>query len=185
MSWDKTFHDYPATEWTLHYVLRNKKNIYTFDAVSTGNVLRVTLTTAITSLWKAGLYAVGAYVTGSSKQVEVKPSFPTMTVLANLASNPNGVVTESFAVRMVANIEVTLESLAQRKVATASVAGQTYSLANISELYLLLERFRSEVRRERQQARLNAGLGAGNKIGVRFRPLNIAGYPPQTRVPWQ
>lgn len=185
VSWDKSFHDYPATEWTLHYVLRNKAAIYTFAATATGQVFRVTLTSAETAQWKPGVYAVGAYVSATGKQVAVRPSFPTMTVTPNLASNPAGVATESFAVRMLATLESTIEALATRRVNSASVNGQAYTLANLSELYQLREKFASEVRREKAQERLNAGLGSSTKIGIRFRPLNAAGYPPQIRVPWQ
>ena len=184
-SWTKNFTNYPAGAWTLHYVIRNQKYIYKFDAVSTGDTYTVTLDSTTTANWKPGVYQVGAYLTGGGEQVRVRPSFPTLTLLDNIAVAPAGVDTLTWAESCLASIERTILALTSRKVESANVNGSMYSLANIRDLYLMRERFKSEVSREHSRDRLNAGLGAGNKIGIRFKPLNQQGYPAQIRVPWQ
>lgn len=188
VEWTRQFEDYDSSVWTLNYVLRNGKNIYKFSAVASSGVFQVTLTTAVTALWVPGVYAIGAYVTTGSgatlQQVQVKTFFPTITVTPNLASNPQGTDTSTFAEKSLASIEATILKLTSRSVESAQVNGQAYTLANIGELFKMRERFRSEVTREQQQARLNAGLGGGNKIGIRFKSL-ATGWPQNQTVPWQ
>ena len=122
---------------------------------------------------------------GGTIQRQVPTSFARILITPNLATNPNGASPSTFAERALASIEATIEQLTNRTVAQAHVNGQVFTLANISELFLLRERFKSEVRREEDQARLNAGLGAANKVAVRFRPVYWAGFPPYPLVPWQ
>jgi hypothetical protein len=188
VSWIRQIDDYPATVWTLHYVIRSTKNIYKFDAVqaSASDVLfQVTLTTATTATWEPALYSIGAYVTSGTQQFQIHTFFQQLEVTANLAATPNGSDPRSFASKMLVEIETTIAKLTSKSVTTAQVNGQAYTLANLSELWKMRERFASEVRREEAKARLNAGLGGSNKIGIRFRPLNIRAYPWQQRVPWQ
>ena len=184
-TWERQFSNYSAASWTLHYVLRSGSNLYKFDATNDGGNFKVQLNSNVTANWAPALYAVGCYVTdANSNQVEVAPMFPTMGVTPNLAINPPGVDPVSFAAKMLALIQDTIASLTGRTVASASVNGQMYSLANINDLFKLRERWKSEVRREEAQARLNAGLGAGNKIGVRFRNPAATAWPPQVTPPW-
>jgi len=186
MQWKRLFTDYPANVFTLHYVLRGSQ-VYKFDAATDtdGISFLATLESATTANWAAGVYLWGAYVTDNSgNQVALPTVFSSVEIRPNLASNPTGADPRSVAVRTLASLEDTIAALTARRVASASVNGQSYSLANIGELMVIRERLLSEVRREQAQARLNAGMGASNKIGVRFRPLNL-GMPSGPRVPWQ
>ncbi len=181
----RQFADYSPTEWTLKYVLRNQGDIIKFDATNDGGMFKVDISSATTATWKPGKYLCGAYVTKSGEQHQVRTAFPNMIVGPNLAVNPNGAPTISFAAQALAKIEATILALTGRTVDSASVNGSAYTLANISDLFLLRERFKSEVRREEEQERLNAGLGAGNKIGVRFKLLAGQSAPFQQYAPWQ
>lgn len=170
----------------MHYVIRNGANIYKFDATADGSNFLIQLTSAVTALWQPGKYLIGAYVTNAnSEQRQVRAAFPNLVVGPNLAVNPTGAPTESFARAGLANIERTILALTSRTIEAANINGSTYTLANISELFKLRERFAAEVRREEQQERLNAGLSAGNKIGIRFKSLNSTAYPPTQWAPWQ
>lgn len=171
----------------LTYVLRSGRRVYRFNANANAGAYTVTLNSNATANWTAGAYAFGAYVTSlaGAQQVQVKTTFPTLTVSANLASNPNGIEALSFAERTLPFIEETIQKLTSRTVDTAQVNGQAYTLSNISTLWQIREKLLSEVRRERAQQQLNAGLGASNKVGVRFRLLNQQGFPANWRVPWQ
>lgn len=184
MQWYRGLNDYSANTWTLHYVLRGVKNIYKFDATNSAGLFFISLTSATTAGWEPGQYAIGAYVTSGSDQVQVSTAFPTIAIAPNLATNPQGADVTPWPVKALAEIESTILQLTSRTVETASVNGNAYTLANIGALFLLRERFKSEVRRLEYQERLNAGLGAGNKIGVRFRSLAQqpwSGWNP----PWQ
>lgn len=178
--------DYSPIDWSLAYIIRNKQGMYHFPAVADGGVFKVTLASNTTAAWKAGVYAIGAYVTSNSaQQVEVRTAFPTFTVLENLAGKPQGIDPRSFAEKTLDGLELTIAKLTTRTVDSASVNGQAYTLANISELWKMRERLKSEIRREKAQERLNAGRGASNKIGVRFRPMQQGGWPYYNRPPWQ
>lgn len=177
LRWYKQLNAYSANEWTLKYVIRTKANIYKFTATNSAGVFLVELASSITATWKPGNYAIAAYVEqgtlGQSdyQQKRVRTAFPNMLVAANVAHQPQGEDVTPWAVTALAEVEKTIQALLARTVASASVNGSTYTLANINELYVMRERLRSEVRRLEEQARLNAGFGAGNRVGVRFRSL--------------
>jgi hypothetical protein len=181
----RQLNDFSPTVWTLKYVVRNQGNVYKFEATNDGGLFKVDLPSAETASWVPGKYLMGAYVVNGSEQHQVRTAFPNLIVGPNLAVNPNGAPTVSFAAQALAAIERTILALTTRTVETASVNGSAYTLANIGDLFKLRERFKSEVAREEAQERLNAGLGAGNKIGVRFRSLLNTGYPQQQWAPWQ
>lgn len=178
--------DYSSGDWSLAYIIRNKANMYHFNATTNAGEFSVTLNSNVTANWAPGEYAIGAYVTSNTaQQVQVRTAFPTFRVLENLAGKPQGVDPRSFAEKTLELVEATFAKLSSKTVDSASVNGQAYTLANISELWKMRERLKSEIRREKAQERLNAGLGASNKIGVRFRPLAQGAWPYYNRPPWQ
>ena len=182
--WIRQIDPYPANVWTLKYVIRNQQNVYKFEAANDNGLFKVTLESATTAEWKKGVYAIGAYVTDGTSQHEVRTFFTTFGIKANLANQPQGIDPISWAARTLPLVEETITKLTGRTVETASVNGQMYTLANVSDLFKLRERLKSEVAREEMKARLDAGLGAGNKIGVRFRRIPYLGYPAYPLVPW-
>lgn len=183
--WLRQVCDFAPPTWTLKYVIRSGQNIYKFEATNDAGNFLVTLETSVTKDWKPGLYSIGAYVTDGTNQREVRTAFTTLRVGQNLAIQPTGSDPRSWASKTLEVIEPTIFALSARTVDTASVNGQMYTLANVSDLFKLRERLKSEVWREEEKARLDAGLGAGNKIAVRFRYLAPLGYPLYPRVPWQ
>lgn len=178
-AWTRAVNDYPSPTWNLFYVIRNKQNFYRFNAVANAGVFTVVLNSNVTANWAPGEYAIGAYVetNDASQRVEVRCAFPTLTVGENLAGKPQGIDPRSFAQQQLAVIEDTIAKLNSRTIESATVNGQAYTLADLPKLWQMREKYKSEVRREQAQKRLDAGLGAGNKVGVRFRPLNSVGWP--------
>lgn len=184
VSWRRQIDDYAAGTWTLHYVLQGPTSVIKFDATNDAGLHLVTLLSTTTAGWKPGLYSVSAYVTVTTQQVQVSTFFPTITITPNLASTPNSVDVRTWAAKCLAAIEDAILRLSNRTISTTSVNGQVYTLQNVSELFALRERFKSEVAREEEQARLNAGLSARNKIGVRFKSILSSPWPPSVRPPW-
>lgn len=185
MQWYRGLNDFSAVDWTLHYVIRSTKNVYTFSATNSAGNFFVSLTSAVTATWVPGQYAIGAYVTSGADQVQVRTAFTTLTVGPNLAVAPSGADVTPWAVKVLASIEDTIAKLTARTVESANVNGSAYTLANINELFKLRLRFKSEVRQLEDQARLNAGLGAQNKIGIRFRSLAQLPWSGWSNAPWQ
>jgi len=147
VTWLRQIDAYPPPTWTLKYVIRNKSNIYKFEATNDAGVFSVALTSAVTAQWKPGLYAIGAYVTDGTSQHAVRTFFLNIEIAANIASQPQGVDPRSWAARTLPLIEETISALSGRTVESASVNGQMYSLANIGDLFKLRERLKSEVAR--------------------------------------
>lgn len=178
--------DFSANEWTLKYVIRSTRNVYKFTATNDSGLFYINLASTVTALWVPDLYAIGAYVeNASSEQKQVRTSFPNLKVLANLATAPKGNDPTPWCVKALASVEETILALTSRTVQTASVNGNAYTLSNIADLYKLRARLRSEVRQIEEQERLNAGLGASNRIGVRFRSVGDSAWTPGYQAPWQ
>ena len=187
-AWTRAVTDYSSEFWSLFYVIRNAQTMYRFNAVANAGMFTVVLNSNTTANWTPGEYAIGAYVQATndaSQQVEVRCAFPTLTVGENLANKPQGFDPRSFAQKILPIIEEAITKLSSRTVSTATVNGQAYSVQDLPMLWQMREKYRAETRREQAAKRLNAGLGAGNKVGVRFKPMNQQGWPPQTQVPWQ
>lgn len=184
--WTRQINDFPTPDWVLNYVLRSRTDIYKWTATNDAGWFKVNLASAVTALWKPGLYDIGAYVTKSadSEQFEVRTAFRQMKVTQNLAMQPTGADPRSWATRTLPLIEETISKLSSRTVETASVNGQMYTLANLADLFKMRERLKSEIAREEEKARLDAGLGAGNKVAIRFRPLYPGAFPYYPRPPW-
>lgn len=188
--WERAVTDFSANDCTLHYVLRSERNIYKFDATNNAGAFLVTVNSATTANWAVGKYLIGAYVTnGSGEQLQVQTAFPSFVVGPNLAINPQGVSTTSWAAKCLAEIENVIFALTSRTTQSASINGSAYTLQNIGDLFKMRERFKSAVRVEEMQERLNAGLGAGNKVAVTFPGIRQYGWRAQNNweinPPWQ
>lgn len=181
--WIRALVDYPSPTWTLKYVLRGPA-VYSFSATASGGNHLVTIESATSAKWKPGFYKIGAIVTDGTNQVAVTTFFERIILRPNLALTPEGVDARSWAERTLAVLEQTIADILAHRVSAASVNGQSYTLADIDILQKIQKELESRICREQYAARLNAGLGAGNKIGIRFRPLTY-GFPPSQRVPWQ
>lgn len=165
--------DYPATAFTLSYVLRGPTTIK-FNAAQvpgTGDYF-VGIAANTTANYKDGLYSVQAYASNATSRFSVPTFFPQVTILPDPSRYVDGTFdNRSFAQRTLDACETALLALSARQVTTASVNGQSYSIQNISALQALRMRMKEEVRSEQDVINYAAGLGVRKNILVRYPPV--------------
>lgn len=186
LSFVRQVSNYPASSgWTLSYVLRGPTTIK-INAVtySTSDYL-VSESAANTANWTAGVYSVQAYVSNSTGyRYSVDTWFPKITIKPDPSKYVEGSASNlTFAQRTLLAVETAIESLSSKKVATASVNGQSYSIQSLNQLVALRQRMREEVRSEEDAINYAAGLGVSKNILVRYPPLNTQGWVTQEGVP--
>ena len=172
--WYRVVSDFPASEgWTLKYVLRGPTTInLTATTFQTSNY-KVEVADTVTADWKPGLYSMVAFVENGSERFTVETWFPKLTIKPNPAAYVEGSASNlTFAQATLAAVESALLALASRKVSSASVNGQSYSIQDITKLTALRNRMREEVQSEQDAILFAAGLGGKKNILVQFPPLN-------------
>lgn len=178
--------DYPASAgWALSYVLRGPTTIKSNATTYATSDYLISESAANTANWAPGLYSLQAFVTNSGGyRYSVPTWFPQITVKPNPAAYVEGTAdNRTFAQRTLAAVETAIEGLSSKKVATASVNGQSYSIQNLSQLVSLRQRMREEVRSEQDAINYAAGLGVSKNILVRYPPMYSQGWVVQEGVP--
>jgi hypothetical protein len=170
--------DYPSGDgWTLTYYLTPRfstpvqARIPITAIANADGTYQVQASPAATAAWKAGAYGWARIVskngarqtlTGSEDQGEVlvRPDPTTAT---------QGADTRSHAKKMLESIETALEAFATSPVMKSYAIGtRQYMRADIPDLLVLRDRYRSEAANEDAAAQVAAGLGNPRNIGVRF-----------------
>lgn len=183
--WYRVVSDFPASAgWTLNYVLRGPTTIkLTATTFQTANY-KVEVADTVTADWKPGYYSIQAYVTDGTDRFTVQTWFPKLTIKPNPANFTEGSASNlTFAQATLAAVETALLALASRKVSSASVNGQSYSIQDVTKLVALRNRMREEVQSEQDAILFAAGLGGKKNILVQFPPLNSQGNWYQEGVP--
>lgn len=174
LNWIRTLDNFPASSgWVLSYVLRGPKTIKVNAATYATSDYIVSIPAANTANYAPGLYSVAAYVTNSGGYRYTVPTwFPLITIKPDPAKYVDGTASNlTFAQRTLAAVETAIENLASRKVSSASVNGQSYSIQDLFKLQSLRQRMREEVRSEQDAINTAAGLGVSKNILVRYPPL--------------
>ena len=174
INWVRTLDNYPASAgWTLSYVLRGPQTIKVNASTYQTSDYIVSIPAANTTNYKDGLYSVAAYVTNSGGYRYTVPTwFPLITVRPDPSKYVDGTASNlTFAQRTLAAVETAIENLSARKVASASVNGQSYSIQNLQALQSLRQRMREEVRSEQDAINTAAGLGVSKNVLVRYPPI--------------
>jgi hypothetical protein len=186
LSFVRQVSDYPASAgWTLSYVLRGPTTIKSNATTYATSDYLISESAANTANWTAGLYSMQAYVTNSGGyRYAVDTWFPKITIKPDPAKYVEGSASNlTFAQRTLLAVETAIESLSSKKVATASVNGQSYSIQNLASLTALRQRMREEVRSEEDAINYAAGLGVSKNVLVRFPPIAYQGWVTQEGVP--
>ena len=109
-TWQRSFSDYPATDWTLGYTLFKSGTRITFTASASGSDHLVTLAAATTAGYTAGRYDWVAAVTKGAERYQVDSGV--VQILPNVATISAGYDGRSHARKMLDAIEATLEGSA-------------------------------------------------------------------------
>lgn len=174
LSWYKTLSDYPPATWTLTYQFASATARYTVTATNNGDG-RFLCTAAATTTddWAAGTYSVLGYVTSGAEVYEVYRGHLEVLIGLQLSGNASGADDRSSARKIRDAILALLEGRAtddQMAMSISSPDGHSRSINRMTraELQQSLDRWQYAVKAEEDAERIDRGLGARNKIRVRF-----------------
>ena len=165
--WTREFPSYPATSWTLAFILSQLGQVKANVAgVADGNAFMVTLTSAITAELDGGTYDWAEYVTQAGERTTARTG--TLIVLPNLAADSD----PTFAEQQVALLQNALATLAAGTNETVNINGQSFTKRNIETYQKQLTYWEARVFQEQQrQAALR-----GNRSQNRIRTVFVSPY---------
>jgi hypothetical protein len=163
VQWRRELPDYPATDWTLRYHLRNAAGSVDITASAYATTAHEVLeAAAITADWTAGTYRWAAVVDDGSG-VKHTVATGTLEVLANLQA-AGALDDRSTAEKGLAAINAVIEGRASRDQMAYQIAGRRLDRTPIADLLRLKSHLAAEVARERATERQALGLGGRNRI---------------------
>lgn len=169
--WTKSLADYAASAgWTLKYRLINATAKIDIVAVAAGADHSVTVTAATSAAYVAGAYDWQAFVEKAAERYTVGSG--RMQIQPNLA----GVAAAGFDDRSQPRRILELLMAAYESAVTSrsfvseyQIAGRTMRFDKKEDWIMEINFWKSQVAQEERASRINAGLGAGNKLLVRFK----------------
>jgi len=161
--------DYPASAgWSLKVRLAPRGTAVgsgaavTLTATASGDVYTVQASAALTATWAPGAWGWATWVEKAGERYTVAQG--QITVLPDSAALAGGTDTRTHAERTLEAIEAVIEGTAGRAHQEYEVAGRRLKFTPITELLVLRDRYRAEVRSQQAAAK---GLPSG-KLLVRL-----------------
>ena len=162
VTWVITLDDYPASVWTLSYVLLNSSAKVTITSSADGESHSVSVAAATSAEYAAGEYRYTALVTDGTDRFTVETG--SITILPDPAEQDtyDG---RTFAEICLENIEAVISGKATQDNMAYSIAGRSLSKYSWEELLSARNSFRSEVAVGKRKA---SGKSSGQRVLVRF-----------------
>lgn len=166
-TWTRSLAAYPAGTWTLKYRFKSAAGGFEIVAAASGTDHLVSVAAATTAPYVAGDYTWIAWVESGAEKFTVAQG--SATVLPDYRAGLADVALDdrSHAQKMLDKIDAWLETR-DPAVAEYEIAGRRMKYIPITELIKLQDRYRADLSREKNAARLAAGLGSKSKLLVRF-----------------
>jgi len=168
LSWRKSFPDYPASAWTLTYILINAAAKYTVTATADGDEHVVSAAAATTAAWLPGVYTlVGAVSDGTDRHTV---SSSAITISPDLAAQASGYDARSTARKAMDDLRAALAQwiATQGHITTYTIDGVSQTFASAADLRARITWLEKEVAREDAAAKMASGLGTSRRVLVRF-----------------
>lgn len=146
----KDLTDYPASTWTLKYVLRGPA-VQNVTATADGDSYSIVLTAATTADWTEGKYSWEAFVTkGAGASLErYTVDSGSITVKPNLEAIAGEVDFRSGAQIAYDNAMTIWKAVTKH--GSYSIAGRTYTSRNMAEIIMLVDKCKRDLMAERLQ----------------------------------
>jgi hypothetical protein len=171
IAWTRSLSDYSAADgWVLSYRLINATAKIDISSSASGADHAVAVTAATSAVWTAGWYDWQAVVTLAAARHTVGTG--RMQILPNLAAvSAAGFDNRSTARQIYDTLIAAYQSAATSRafVQEYEIAGRRMKFSTRAEWITEIDYWRAQVVAEERAANINAGLGAGNKLLVRFR----------------
>lgn len=167
LTWQRSLADYAADVWTLKYRLINSTAKLDLTATASGTNHLITISTAVSAAIAPGLYAWSAWVEKTGERVTIGSG--TLRVLPNLAVQAVYDARSDAAV-IVDQLMAAYKSYSASNghVAEYEIAGRRMKYRSGAEILAAINHWKAVLASEQRAARIAAGLGAGNKLLVRF-----------------
>lgn len=161
--------DYPPASYSLKYSLRLEGTGATeieITANESGSDYLVEVASVTTAGYTSGRYRWQAYITRTSDSQRVTIA----TGIFDVKPNRDAATTDprSHARKTLDAIETAIEAL-NLGVKSYTINNRSMTKRDIPELLMMRDKYRSEVRREDDAERIRRGLGAKNRLLVRFK----------------
>lgn len=169
LKWQKTFADYPASEWELTYQFRsaNGGEFGTFNATATanGDTFEITVDSADTENLLSGTFYFRAFVEKDGEKYAVDQGEIKCAAKFDDESAFDG---RSQAKRILDAIDALIEGTASLNQKRYQINNRELERYDLSELIALRTHYANLVAREQQAERLKSGKGFFKTIHTRF-----------------
>jgi len=161
-----TLEEYPAPSWVLTFTLISPAAKITLAAAAVGSEHALTATAATTAAWAPGTYAWVAHVASGAYRVTINSG---ETVI-----KPDLAAAATFDARSPAKkaldaIDAALATYgAKAYIQTIQVGERQHTFVSPADFLKFRDQLRTEVNREQSADRITKGLGAKNRLLVRF-----------------
>lgn len=161
--------DYPASEWTLKYYLKNASNHIEISGTAVGDYHSITISAATSAGYTAGVYTWVAYAEkGSGQNIERhQVSEGAMEIFPSYA-NTTAFDGRSHVKTVLDAIEAAIEGRASRTDLSYTINGRTIQHMNPEELIKWDSHYKRLYQQELDAQKINQGLATGRKILTRF-----------------
>jgi hypothetical protein len=167
LTWSRSLSDYPAGTWTLKYRLINAAGKVDITASASGTDHLVSVASATTAAYTAGVYAWLAWVEKTGERhtvgngtITIKPNIAALNTL-DARSNAKKILDQLMAA-------YTTYTASNGHVAEYEIGDRRMKYRSAADIIEQIDRWKAIVAAETRAERIAAGLGAGNSIKVRF-----------------
>lgn len=160
---------YGSSGYALSYIMAGPVAPITLNAIAHGAGWQTTIGLIESEQFAAGSYAWQAVLTSATERMTVASG--RLVVNPNLADAIAGFDPRSMAEKALAEAEAALAQYHATggKVKEYVIGQRSMKFADSTQILQEISYWRSEVAKERNKARIAAGLGGGNTLGVMFR----------------
>jgi hypothetical protein len=148
--------DYPAPEWTAHYLIDSNSVI---DGDGDGCVHSFNIPSSITAVYADGEKPFQFYVTNATERYTLSSG---IVILKNINS-------KTHARKVLEAINARLENRASQEQIEYEINGRRIKFISHEELLKLRSFYLREVSNEEAKERIASGMGSGRKVMVRFK----------------
>jgi hypothetical protein len=157
---------YPAPGWVLTFTLISAAAKYTLAATNDGGAHALQASAAATAAWAPGTYAWVAHVASGGQRVTLNSG--------DVLIKPDLAAAATYDARTPAKkaldaVDAALAAYgAKAYIQTIQVGERQHTFVSPADFLKFRDQLRTEVQREESAARMSQGLGAKNRLLVRF-----------------
>ena len=163
--WTRSLSDYPASIWTLTYVLVQAAVQKSITASASGDDFSVSVAKATTAAYAEGLWSWVAQVANGTERYTVDSG--SINVLPDLATKSTGYDARTHARIVLDAIEAVIENRASKDQERYMIAGRELWRTPIPMLLKLRQTYRAEVKAQALAEKIQSGTGVGGRIQFR------------------